>query len=116
MYLQKPYTVYARDNGIEQSSVNLVGFAKTKLLGPGESETVDITVRKSELKTYDANNAKTYILDGGKYYLTAASDAHKAVNNILAKKGYTGDAEGKTDFVSECYRFFLHGKRNCQPI
>ena len=101
VYLQKPYTVYARDNGIEQSSVNLVGFVKTKLLSPGESETVDITVRKSELKTYDANNAKTYILDGGKYYLTAASDAHKAVNNILAKKGYTGDAEGKTDFVSE---------------
>ena len=52
-------------------------------------EDVTITVKKSELRTYDANNAKTYILDAGDYYFTAATDSHNAVNNILAAKGYT---------------------------
>ena len=46
-------------------------------------------MKKSELRTYDANNAKTYILDAGDYYFTAATDSHNAVNNILAAKGYT---------------------------
>ena len=65
------------------------GFAKTDVLAPGASEDVTITVPKSELRTYDANNAKTYILDAGDYYFTAATDSHNAVNNILAAKGYT---------------------------
>ena len=30
-----------------------------------------------------------YIVDAGDYYFTAATDAHNAVNNILAAKGYT---------------------------
>ena len=62
-------------------------FAKTDILAPGASETVNITVDKRELRTYDANNAKTYIVDAGDYYFTAATDAHNAVNNILAAKG-----------------------------
>ncbi|MCD8307024.1 MAG: glycosyl hydrolase, partial [Clostridia bacterium] len=50
--------------------------------------------------------AKTYILDKGDYYLTAATDAHDAVNNIIAAKGYTPsntssrmDAEGNEGLV-----------------
>ena len=39
------------------------------------------------LKAYDANGAKTYILDAGTYYVTAAHDSHDAVNNVLAAKG-----------------------------
>ena len=38
----------------------------------------------------------TYILDAGDYYFTAATDAHNAVNNILAAKGYTVEStDGK---------------------
>ena len=54
------------------------------------------TFDKEQLKSYDANKAKTYILDAGDYYITAAEDAHKAVNNILAAKGYTV-ADGMTE-------------------
>ena len=98
VYFQSPYTQYDKDNGIEKASVELCGFVKTDVLEPGASVTVTIPVDKSELRTYDANNAKTYILDAGDYYFTVANGSHEAVNNILAAKGYTTadgmDAEG----------------------
>ena len=89
VYFQSPYTDYDKQNGIEKASVELCGFDKTDVLEPGASETVTITVDKSELRTYDANGAKTYILDAGDYYFTLGNGSHEAVNNILAAKGYT---------------------------
>ena len=91
IYVQKPYTEYDKEHGIEQASVNLAGYAKTPELKPGESVTVSIMVRDDALKTYDANNAKTYIREAGDYYFAVGHDAHDAVNNILAAKGYTPD-------------------------
>ena len=106
IYFQSPYTAYDKANGIEKAAAELCGFAKTEILAPGASEDVTITVKKSELRTYDANNAKTYILDAGDYYFTAATDSHNAVNNILAAKGYTVEntngrmtADGDTSLV-----------------
>ncbi len=89
VYAQKPYTDYDRQNGIEKAAVELVGYGKTKLLAPGESETVTVTVPEYYLASYDALGTGVYILDEGTYYLTAAEDAHEAVNNILTAKGYT---------------------------
>lgn len=89
VYFQSPYTDYDKQNGIEKASVELCGFDKTEVLEPGASETVSITIDKSELRTYDANGAKTYILDAGDYYFTIGNGAHDAVNNILAAKGFT---------------------------
>ena len=89
VYFQSPYTDYDEQNGVEKASVELCGFDKTEILEPGATETVSITVDKSELRTYDANGAKTYILDAGDYYFTIGNGAHEAVNNILAAKGYT---------------------------
>lgn len=71
-YLQNPYTEYDRANRIEKPAVELVGFAKTDILQPGESQTVKIDVDKSALKVFDAYGAGTYILEAGDYYLTAA--------------------------------------------
>ena len=57
IYFQSPYTAYDKANGIEKAAAELCGFAKTDVLAPGASEDVSITVPKSELRTYDANNA-----------------------------------------------------------
>lgn len=95
VYFQSPYTGYDRQNGIEKAAVELCGFAKTETLEPGASQTVSVEVPKRELRTYDANNARTYILDEGDYYFTVANGAHEAVNNVLAAKGYT-TANGMT--------------------
>lgn len=97
VYFQSPYTDYDKENGIEKASVELCGFDKTEVLAPGESETVTIHVDKSELRTYDSNNAQTYILDAGDYYFTVADGAHEAVNNVLAAKGYTPDSAAAMD-------------------
>ena len=96
VYLQKPYTQYDRDNGIEKSAVDLVAFDKTKLLQPGDSDVLRIGFSERELACYDSYHEKTYILENGRYYITAAKDAHAAVNNILAKKGKSV-ADGMTE-------------------
>ena len=87
VYFQSPYTDYDKQNGIEKAAIELCGFKKTALLEKGQSETVTITVPKKELRTYDAHNAKTYILDAGDYYFTVGKDAHDALNNVLTAKG-----------------------------
>jgi beta-glucosidase len=83
IYMSSPYTDYDKENSIEKSAVELVGFGKTGMLAPGASEILDITIPKESMKTYDAFKAKTYVVDSGSYYFTAATDAHQAANNIL---------------------------------
>ena len=96
VYLQTPFTEYDKANAVEKASAALVGYAKTSLLEPGAEEIVEVTFDRSELRAYDYTNARTYIVDAGDYYVTAATDAHNAVNNILAAKGKT-TADGMTE-------------------
>lgn len=96
VYMQSPYTDYDRENGVEKASVELVGFQKTGLIEPGASEDVTISVPKKELRTYDPNKARTYILDAGDYYFTVAGSSHEAINNVLAVKGF-GTSDGMTE-------------------
>ena len=108
VYIQRPYTDFDKQNGLEKPSVELAGFAKTKTLKPGKYQTITITVDKEALRTYDDEVNKTYILESGKYYLALGSDAHDALNNILAGKAKDGvtvnssamTAEGNTAFVT----------------
>ena len=95
VYAQKPYTDYDVQNHIEKPAVEFVGFSKTKLLQPGESETVTVSVPEYFLTSYDAYNTGVYILEEGAHYLTIADDAHAAANNILTVKGKT-TADGMT--------------------
>lgn len=94
VYVQSPYTEYDVANKVEKASVALCGFAKTDILAPGASEKVTVFVDKRDIASYDAYGAGTYILDEGDYYLTVATDAHNAVNNTLAAKGYTVESTG----------------------
>ena len=108
IYGQSPYTDYDEETGVEKASAELVGFGRTSELEPGESETLTIEVDRYELASYDSYGYQTYIFEDGTYYLTAATDAHDAVNNILAAKGYTTsstdgrmDADGDAGLVYE---------------
>ena len=92
VYLQKPYTDYDVAHGVEKAAVELAGYAKTDVLyntreagadKPAE-QTVVINVPKEKFKSYDSENAKTYIVDDGDYYFAVGNGAHEAVNNILA--------------------------------
>lgn len=102
LYLQKPYTAYDRQHGVEKSAIELAAFGKTGLLETGDSETVTLTVKKEQLKSYDANEAKTYIVDDGDYYFSVGLDAHNALNNILEEQGIsTGDFYADTELVKK---------------
>lgn len=103
IYGQAPY-----DGSVEKSSVVLIGFAKTSNLSPSASETVSITVSLKDLTSYDmnANDGKGgYVLDDGNYYITAASNAHKALNNIIVQKAFV---EG----ISINYDKMVEGKQD----
>jgi beta-glucosidase len=106
IYSHSPYTKYDIQTGVEKAAVNLCGYSKTKLLSPGESETLTISVPKREFASFDAYGYGTYILEAGDYHLTVARNAHEAVNNTLAIRGFTPKntnghmtAYGNTDMV-----------------
>lgn len=90
VYAQTPYGEYEKKNLVEKSAIGLLDFGKTKILEPGESETLTITCDKYLLASYDYKNAKGYILSEGDYYIAIGDDAHDALNNVLAAKGAQG--------------------------
>ena len=83
VYYNPPYT----NGGIEKSSTNLIGFEKTNLLQPGESQTVTATFSIEDMASYDENNAKAYVLEKGDYVISINSDSH----TVLDQKTYTAD-------------------------
>ena len=95
VYAQTPYGSYEQENQVEKASIQLVGFEKTAMLQPGEEATVTVPVERYFLASYDSKGAAGYILSAGDYYLAVGDDAHDALNNVLAAKGYTA-ADGMT--------------------
>ena len=81
VYYKPPYT----NGGIEKSSANLIEFAKTDLLQPGETQTVTVTFSIEDMASYDENNAKAYVLEKGDYVISINSDSH----TVLDQKTYT---------------------------
>ena len=85
IYMQSPYTAYDRENGIEKAAVELVGYTKVSV--PANSTVkAEVTVDKSEMRTYDQNGQETYIVDAGNYYFATGNGTHEALNNILMLK------------------------------
>ena len=85
VYYKPPYT----NGGIEKSSANLIEFAKTDLLQPGETQTVTVTFSIEDMASYDENNAKAYVLEKGDYAISINSDSH----TVLDQKTYTADKD-----------------------
>ena len=85
VYYKPPYT----NGGIEKSSANLIEFAKTDLLQPGESQTVTVTFSIEDMASYDENNAKAYVLEKGDYVISINSDSH----TVMDQKTYTADKD-----------------------
>ncbi len=83
LYVSAPYT----EGGIEKAHKVLVGFAKTGLLEPGASETVEVTFDPYAAASYDfsdanANGFSGYELEAGDYTLYLSRNAHEAVNEF----------------------------------
>ena len=83
VYYKPPYT----NGGIEKSSANLIEFAKTDLLQPGDSQTVTVTFDVEDMASYDENDAEAYVLEKGDYVISINRDSH----TVLDQKTYTVD-------------------------
>lgn len=83
LYASAPYTL----GGIEKAHKVLVGFAKTKLLQPGESETVTVSFDPYSAASYDYRDANSngfsgYELEAGEYTLYISRNAHESEKAI----------------------------------
>lgn len=83
LYASAPYTL----GGIEKAHKVLVGFAKTKLLQPGESETVTVSFDPYSAASYDYRDANSngfsgYELEAGEYTLYVSRNAHESEKTI----------------------------------
>ena len=77
IYSDPPYT----NGGIEKASANLLDFAKTDELAPGESETIDFTIPVEELASYDYQNNGCYVLEAGDYVISTNADSHTSLDS-----------------------------------
>ena len=81
IYDNPPYS----DGGIEKAAANLLSYEKTKLLEPGESQTLTVTWNRDSLASYDSVNAKAYVLEAGDYKISTRSNSH----DVIDEKTYT---------------------------
>ena len=97
IYYNPPY----KNGGIEKASTNLVGFGKTKLLGPGESETVKVTFNLEDMASYDEKDKKAYVLEAGTYEISLQEDSHNILDTrtfpIEKDIVYNGDNKRSSD-------------------
>ena len=106
LYLQKPYTAYDEEKGIEKPAIELVDYAKTDLLQPGESQLLSFEVKDEDFASYDAYGNGCYLIEeSDEYRFAFGANAHQAINNILAEKGYSTadgmDEEGDSTLVKK---------------
>ncbi len=103
LYVSVPYTQRDRENGIEKSAIQLVGYAKTGeanektfadvvLLRPGESEEITISFNAEDLYTYDRTYSHdgvtgAWALEAGDYWFATGNGAHDALNAALQGMG-----------------------------
>ena len=81
IYSNPPYT----NGGIEKASANLLDFAKTDELAPGESQTMEFSIPVEDLASYDYQTNGCYVLEAGDYIISANNDSH----NVADSKTYT---------------------------
>ena len=112
IYAETPYT----KGGIEKSKVVLAAFAKTDELQPGETATVNLTVKAEDLASYDYKNNKAYVLDAGTYGFYLSDNAHswasidpkdgtKYYSQDLDEIVYSGDNRRSSDLVAATNQF-----------
>lgn len=107
VYFTPPYT----NGGIEKASVNLTGFAKTGILEPNKSETVELSFSLEDMAAYDELDRGCYVLEAGDYEISIRSDSHTVLDsqtvNVGADVVYSDGGAGarSSDAVTAVNRF-----------
>lgn len=73
----------APEGKISKPARELAGFAKTKVIEPGESDTVTVSFKASEMASFDDNeytgNYHAWVLEAGEYTIYEGEDVRRAV-------------------------------------
>lgn len=95
LYVTAPYVV----GGIEKSHVSLIGFDKTEVLDPNESEIVTVEFAVEDLASFDYKENGCYVLDSGTYEIKLMLNSHEVVDsrNIEVAQTIIYDEENKRD-------------------
>ena len=109
IYDNPPYT----DGGIEKASANLLSYEKTKVLEPGESQTLTVTWNRDSLASYDSVNAKAYVLEAGDYKISARSNSHDG-DKVVTTNQFE-DAKGDVTYLSRAGRFVNLAEATAAP-
>ena len=99
VYYNPPYT----SGGIEKSAANLVGFAKTDLLQPGESQVLTVQFVAQDMASFDWNDANDndfmgYELEAGDYEISINRNSHEKVASVTRTVKST--ILCKTDYIT----------------
>ena len=99
VYYSAPY----KKGGIEKAATNLIGFAKTKLLQPGESDVVTVEFAAQDMASFDWNDAnkngfKGYELEAGDYTVSINKNSHEVIDSVT--RTITSDIKCETDLVT----------------
>lgn len=108
LYYTAPYT----PGGIEKAHVVLGGWAKTGVLEPGASETVQIEMKVEDMASYDYKDNGSWVLEAGDYELTLRTDSHNVaegtepvIYTVDQDVVYSGDNTRSTDQSEVTNRF-----------
>lgn len=125
------YTPPYENGGIEKAAVNLLSFAKTKKLKPGESEVIEMSFSQEDLAAYDSRDNQAYILEKGEYAIQLMADSHtvlaseklsipktivygednkRASDEVVATNQFTELAEGGLEYLSRADNFANYDK------
>ncbi len=95
LYVSLPYVT----GGLEKSAIQLLDYAKTDELAPGESKTYTLVADAQNMTSWDSASGNAigtqgcFVLDAGDYRFTVGNDAHDAVNNVLSAQGVSVDGD-----------------------
>ena len=119
LYWKAPY----KKGGIEKADHVLCAFDKTKLLKPGESQNINLSLHLQDVANYDFSDANKnkfcgYELDAGKYALMLMKNAHEAyeqfdfsvAKNIKYKTDRFSGNEVKNRFTDRGWYSSMPGK------
>ncbi len=78
VYFAAPYY----EGGIEKSATELAAYAKTELLEPGDSDTLEISFAVEDMASYDSIEEQAWVLDEGEYEIRVARDVRTFVKTF----------------------------------
>lgn len=129
VYYNPPYY----NGGIEKASANLVTFAKTGMIEPGESEVVSMSFAVEDMASYDADTNEAYVLEHGDYVISVNADSHTILDSetytvtsdVVYKDGRSSDqsavtnqfedASGDVTYLSRADQFANYAEATAAP-